>query len=141
MAEEKAGERIYTIPLRREWLKQTRVQRANRAVRAVQAFLIRHMKASEVKISPKLNELIWKSGAKKPPARVRVKARKDSKGVVTAQLPEEIETKEESKGKLSGLKEKVIGKNDKQVLVEESEKQAKGKKPEKNSEKLQKEKK
>ncbi|MFQ5647775.1 MAG: 50S ribosomal protein L31e [Candidatus Aenigmatarchaeota archaeon] len=116
MAEKKAEagleERIYTIPLRREWLKQTRVQRTNRAVHAIQTFLTRHMHASGVKISPRLNELVWKSGAKKPPARVRVKAKKDAEGVVTARLPEEIEAAkvEEKKGRLKALKERATGK-------------------------------
>ena len=119
MAKEVAGaERIYTIPLRREWLKQTRIQRSNRAIHAIQNFLTRHLKATEVKISPRLNELVWKRGAEKPPAKVRVKASKDAEGVVTARLPEEMVIKEEPKtGKLEGLKEKVAGKAEKPAEI------------------------
>ncbi len=102
---EKSGsdERIIIIPLRKEFLKSPRVKRANRAMRIIRAFLARHMKAEEsnVRISQKIHEKIWERGAHKPPPKIKVKARKDSDGVVKAMLPEEIETpKEEKKSKI-----------------------------------------
>lgn len=132
MAEE-LQERVYNIPLRREWLKQTSVQRANRAVSAIQGFLFRHMKATEVKISPKLNEKIWEHGVHRPPAKIRIKARKDDKGIVTARLPEEIELekKDEKKGRLDALKERAGMKAEpKFVPKKKEEKEAKPAAPE-----------
>jgi large subunit ribosomal protein L31e len=106
--EESEFERVFTVPLRREWLKQTRKQRSPRAVRAIQDFMVRHMHAKDVKISEKLNEAIWKRGTKKPPASIKVKAKREKTGLVFARLPEEIELKkEEKKGKLGVLKEKI----------------------------------
>ena len=68
---EKSGsdERIVTIPLRKEFLKAPRVRRASRAMRAVRAFLERHMKAGEgkVRVSQRVHEEIWKRGVHRPP--------------------------------------------------------------------------
>jgi large subunit ribosomal protein L31e len=102
-----AVERVYTVPLRKEYLKQTRIQRANRAVNALQKFLIRHTKAEKVRVSPMVNDFIWQRGAKKPPSKVKIKVRIEA-GVATARLPEEKEViKEEKKGRMEGLKEKA----------------------------------
>jgi large subunit ribosomal protein L31e len=105
-------ERMYTIPLRKDVLKQPRVQKTNRAVKTVQQFLERHMKAEDVKISPMLNDKLWRRGVHRPPSKIRVKAKKDDKGVVTARLPDEKEVvkKEEKKGRLESLKEAATGK-------------------------------
>ncbi len=102
-------ERIYTVPLRAEWLKGSSLKRAGRSTATVRKFLSRHMKAGTVKISGKLNERLWARGLKKPPASIRLKARMDKDGVVTAMLPEEIIVKEEEKGKMEKLKEKFGG--------------------------------
>lgn len=104
-------ERMYTIPLRKDVLKQPRVQKTNRAVKTVQQFLERHMKAEDVKISPMLNDKLWRRGVHRPPSKIRVKAKKDDKGVVTARLPDEKEVvkKEEKKGRLESLKEAAGG--------------------------------
>lgn len=102
-------ERIYTVPLRAEWLKGSSLKRAGRSTDTVRKFLSRHMKAGTVKISGKLNARLWARGLKKPPASIRLKARMDKDGVVTAMLPEEIIVKEEEKGKMEKLKEKLSG--------------------------------
>ncbi len=83
-----AIERTYTIPLRREWRKAARYRRAKKAVNAVRAFLIKHMKADEknIKIGKYLNKELWKHGMKNPPARIRINVKKDDKGIVTAEL-------------------------------------------------------
>ena len=88
-------EKVYIIPLRREWLKQTRVKRAPRAIRAIRAFLERHVKAKEVKVDPALNEIIWQRGAKKPPAKIKVKV--EIKDDVATAKPFEIQGKVEKK--------------------------------------------
>ncbi len=106
MAESK--ERIYTIPLRREWLKARKNYRACRSVSAVKAFLSRHMKSDSVMISESLNQFLWKRGVHKPPSRIRVKASLDDEGRIRAMLPEEkMETdKKESKPPEKTEKEK-----------------------------------
>lgn len=79
-------ERTYNIPLRKEWLRAPKYRRAKRAVHAVQNFLMKHMKATEVKVGQHLNMLIWSKGIKNPPHHVEVKAIKDDKGVCFAEL-------------------------------------------------------
>ncbi len=81
-------ERTYTIPLRKEWLKAVKYQRAKKAVRAIREFLARHMKVEmeNVKLGKYLNLVLWSHGIKSPPSRVRVNVVKDDKGVVMAEL-------------------------------------------------------
>ncbi|WP_456472527.1 50S ribosomal protein L31e [Methanocaldococcus sp.] len=81
-------ERIYTISFRDIINRSTRKKRVPRAIKKLRMFLMRHMKAKDVKISNELNEKMWERGIEKPPARVRVKAVKDEDGVVRAELIE-----------------------------------------------------
>ncbi len=83
---EKTLERTYNVPLRREYLKAPRWNRTKKAVTALRQFLAKHMKAEEVKLSKELNEEMWKHGIKNPPHHIKVKAVKDDKGVVKAEL-------------------------------------------------------
>ncbi len=100
-------ERIYTIPLRSEWLKVPRNKRGKTAVNTIKRFLEKHMHASDVKISKKLNESVWRRGIQKPPSRVKVKVSKEKEAVI-AKLPNEKEdVKEEKKDIKKGLKERV----------------------------------
>ena len=69
-----AEERIYTIPLRREFRKAPIYRRTKRALREVKEFLAKHMKAEEVKIGKYLNLELWKHGRKNPPSRIKIKA-------------------------------------------------------------------
>lgn len=70
-------ERIYTIPLRKEFMKAPSYRKTKRALKAVKEFLIKHMKAEEVKIGKYLNLELWKHGRKNPPPRIKIKAIKD----------------------------------------------------------------
>ncbi|MCQ2976817.1 MAG: 50S ribosomal protein L31e [archaeon] len=80
-------ERTYVIPLRK--VKNVkRTIRAPRAVREVQNFLMKHMKAEEVKIDASINEFIWERGIQKIPSKVKVNAVKDEEGIVFATLAE-----------------------------------------------------
>ncbi len=96
MAEEKSDivlEREYVIPLRRKWLKVPKYKRANKAIKSIKEFLARHMRVEErdlrkVKINKFLNHEIWFRGIKKPPARIKVKAKKLKNGDVYAELAE-----------------------------------------------------
>src|SRR3989338_8324390 len=99
-------ENVYTIPLRKHWVKVSRVDRVNTSVDVIRSFLIRHTKTEDIKLSPLLNESLWTRGAKKPPAFAKIKVVKDEKGVVNAMLPEERLEVTEKKG----LKQKLLRK-------------------------------
>ena len=81
-----AEEKIYTIPLRREFLKAPRYKRSKRAISAIRNFLMRHMKAEEVKIGSYLNLEIFKHGRNKPPGKIKVRAVKDKVKVKDREL-------------------------------------------------------
>tara|TARA_Y100000310_G_scaffold324806_1_gene387156 strand:+ start:186 stop:749 length:564 start_codon:yes stop_codon:yes gene_type:complete len=104
MAEEKTEkiEREYTIPLRHKWKKVPRYKRANKAIRAIKEFLARHMKVRDrdlkkIKIDKYLNEEVWFRGIRKPPAKIKVKAIKESGSeevkVELLELPEKLKFK------------------------------------------------
>ena len=79
-------ERIYTIPLRSEWLKVPAYKRSKKAMKAVREFLIKHMKSENVKLGRMLNMHVWENGIKKPPHHVKVTAVKFDDGPVRAEL-------------------------------------------------------
>ncbi len=85
-AAEKTLERTYNVPLRKEYMKAPRWNRTKKAVTALRQFLAKHMKSENVLISKDLNEAMWKHGIKNPPHHIKVKAVKDDKGVVKAEL-------------------------------------------------------
>lgn len=90
-------ERVYTVPLG-EAYTTIRQKKAKRAVNLMQAFLQRHMKSDNVRLSNALNALLWRDGIQKPPRRVRIKAIKDEAGMVRAYLVDEkVEEKKEEK--------------------------------------------
>lgn len=98
MSEEK-GEvvtRVYTIPLDKVMISP-RHRRTKRAVTIIREFTAKHMKSSEVKISPELNLMLWTKGIRRPPKRVTVKMEKDEDGVVTVS-PSTKEEKQQDEG-------------------------------------------
>ena len=103
-------EKIFNISLRKEVKKQRRIQRTPKAVRYLKEYLLRHTKAEDVKISSGINELLWASGTKKPPGKIRVKVEIKEK-TAFARLPEEKllekEAKKGKKGKDSKVDEKA----------------------------------
>ena len=44
-------ERVYNVPLRKEWLKSPKNKRAKKAVTALKKFLVRHMKSDKIKVA------------------------------------------------------------------------------------------
>jgi ribosomal protein L31E len=109
MAEKVTGkETILNVNLRREWLETARHRRGKKAVAGLKEYLRKNMKAEDIKISQKLNDYIWSSGMKNPPAKARIKVLMED-GKATAQLPDEVEEKKapEKKGRLSGIREKA----------------------------------
>ncbi|GIU68607.1 MAG: hypothetical protein KatS3mg001_457 [Candidatus Pacearchaeota archaeon] len=71
-------EKIYVIPLRKKTINTARYKRSKKAINEIKKFIARHLKIydkdyKKIKIDVFLNEYIWKRGARKPPAKVKVK--------------------------------------------------------------------
>ena len=84
--EEKLLERVYNVPLRKEYRKVSRWKRTKKATKALREFLQKHMKSENVKISREVNEELWKHGIRNPPHHIKVNVTKDKEGVVKADL-------------------------------------------------------
>mgnify|MGYP001231810801 CR=1 FL=1 len=121
-----AIERVYNIPLRKEFQRAPRYKRAKRAVNALRSFLKKHMKSEDVKIGKHLNLKLWEHGIKNPPHHVKINVVKDDKGIVKAELfgknyEEETEEKKKEGKKEVKKKEEKEGKKERK----EGEKQIK----------------
>ena len=86
-------EREYTIPLRRHWFKVANYERTRRSVKAIKIFIAKHMKVEDrdvnlVKLDVYFNNELWFKGRASPPARIKVKAKKE-KGIVTVNFVED----------------------------------------------------
>lgn len=79
-------ERPYTIPFFPHLKNVPRWKRSKRAVGIVKEFIIKHMKADEVKIDAEVNDLIWSRGNEKPPRKIRVLAERREDDVVHVSL-------------------------------------------------------
>lgn len=108
--ETKTIERIYTIPLRKEYSKAPIWRKTKKAVKAVKQFLIKHMKSEDVKLGKALNEKLWKHGIRNPPHKVKVSVTKDDKGVVRAELfgVKAEQPTEEQKKEVAPKEEKAV---------------------------------
>jgi len=113
MAENKTDklEREYTIPLRARWKIVPTYKRANKAIKTIKEFLVKHMKIRDrdldkIKVDKFLNEAIWARGIKHPPSKIKVKAIKegDIVRVEAAELHDKLKFKKlrEEKIKLKG---------------------------------------
>jgi large subunit ribosomal protein L31e len=147
MAEE---ERIYTIPLRREFLKAPKTKKSKKAITTIKKFLIRHLKGKEVKIGKELNLKIWEHGKKNPPVKVKIKAIKKDNIIRTnlidfpIEFPKSKEEKKKKEEKKETPEEKVKelvkkGEPEKKI-VEEKEAKAQKEKLYKEEEKIEAEK-
>lgn len=86
-------ERTYVVPLSAKLRPVRTYKRARKAVKLIREFIARHMKVEErdvkkVKLDKMLNNEIWYRGIKNPPARIKVKAKKMSDGIVYVELAE-----------------------------------------------------
>ena len=92
MSEEKMEEltRTYVVPLGGGYEAQP-YRRAMKAVAGLRAFATRHMKARQVSIDAKVNEVIWARGMRHPPRRITLEMERDEDGVVKVKLPPEPE--------------------------------------------------
>jgi len=81
-------ERVYNIPLRREFQKVANWRKTEKAVKALREFVVKHMKSDNVLLSKYVNKELWKHGIKNPPHHVKISAKKDDKGKVMVELAE-----------------------------------------------------
>jgi len=124
-------EREYIVPLRKAWLKVPYSKRANKAAKAIKEFMVQHMKdydrnLDNVKIDIYLNNELRYRGMKKPPAKIKVIAKKYDDGIIRVELvklPTHLEfakAREEKKGK---KKEKKTDKEEKKEEISEEKKE------------------
>ena len=135
-------EREYIVPLRKGWLKVPPYKRGNKAVKTLKEFIARHMKVYDrdlrkIKVEVDLNNEIRFRGMTKPPAKIKVKAKKfdnDTVSVELVDLPKHIEFKRmREKKKVSGktapeIKPAKEVKKDIEKAVEETKSKTKDKK-------------
>jgi len=94
-------ERVYNVPLRKKYQRAPRWKRTNRAVSALKEFVLKNMKATEMKLGKYANLELWKHGIRNPPHHIKVSCQKDEDGLVKVELvgaPKE-KPKEEPKKK------------------------------------------
>lgn len=143
MAEEKIetkpeNEREYIIPLRRKWKNVPRYKRANKAIKAIKEFLVRHMKIRDrdlkkIKIDKYLNESVWFRGIRKPPVKIKVRAVKEGDiiRVEAVELSNKLKFKKarlekrEQKAMEFISKKKVVEKLEEKVVPEKTEEEKK----------------
>jgi len=149
MAEQKTKEpkivleRQYKVPLRKGWLKVPKYKRASKAVKTLKEFIARHMKLYDndlrrVKLDITLNNEIRFKGMKKPPAFIKVKAKKFDDGFIRVELveiPNKLKfkkTREEKKKEK--LKKKIEERKKEREAVEKPAEAEAGEGEEKESE-------
>jgi ribosomal protein L31E len=142
-------ERQYIVPLRSKWLKVAKHKRANKAVKALKEFMVRHMKIYDrdlrkIKIDEDLNNEIRFRGMRKPLSKIKVKAKKYDNEIVKVELieiPTHIKFKrlreEKDKKKIEETKKE---KKEEKEKVEVKEEKVEEKKPDTEVKKEEKEK-
>ncbi len=126
MAEKKdKTEFDYVIPLRRGWKRVPRYKRANKAIKTIKEFVVRHMKIRDrdlkkIKLDHYLNEVIWARGIKKPPIKVKVKVKKkgDIVHVELVDLPDKLKFRKAREEKIEKAAQAAIQK--KKTLMEKA---------------------
>lgn len=84
-------EREYIVPLRSGWQKVPEYKRANKAIKTLKEFMVQHMKIYDrdlrkIKVDNVLNNEIRFRGMRKPPARIKVLAKKYDNDTVIVEL-------------------------------------------------------
>jgi len=128
-------EREYIIPLRANWKKVPRYKRANKAIKTIKEFLVKHMKVydrnlNKIKIDNYLNEFVWFRGIKKPPAKVHIIAKKEEgeNGLINVrlkELPKKLNFKKIRADKFELLSKEKVEKKKAEKKEEESKKEEK----------------
>jgi large subunit ribosomal protein L31e len=135
-------EREYTVPLRKGFLKVPLYKRGKKAVKTLKEFIAQHMKIydrdlNKVKIDVTLNNVIRDRGMKRPPAKIKVKAKKFDDGIVKVELaiiPEKIKferlRQEKKNKKVKEVVEKIEAEKAKQEPEKKEEEKADAKEKE-----------
>jgi Ribosomal protein L31E len=77
---------LHVIPLRRLYFGR-RANRADRAIRLVKNYIMRHYKEAEkILIDPAVNVYLWSRGREKPPRRVIVEVKFDKESRIAKVL-------------------------------------------------------
>ena len=111
-------ERVYNVPLRKEFRKVPRYKKTKKAMTALRQFLAKHMKSDNIKISNDINMIVWKDGIKNPPHHIKVIAKKDDKDVVTVELFDKKQEKVAKKETKTPVKEEKATKEAPKPTVE-----------------------
>ena len=123
-------EREYIVPLRKGWLKVPKYKRANKAVKTLKEFMVRHMKVYDrdlrkIKVDIILNNEIRFRGMKKPLNKVKVIAKKFDNGIVRVELvevPKHVKfARLREEKKLTELEKKTKGEEKKEEKEEKPE--------------------
>jgi len=128
-------ERVYNVPLRKEFAKVANWRKTEKAVTALRQFVSKHMKSKDVKIGKYANQLLWKDGIKNPPHHIKVSAKKDDKGIVSVELSELPPKAKRELEKLKTLEKKKDDKDAEKKKEEDAKKAAEAKKVEEKKEK------
>lgn len=75
-------EKIYDIPLRKFYTESSRRKKTPHAVKGVRDFIAKKTRSENVVLSTNVNELLWSRGVSHPPARIRVKVKKEGDKVI-----------------------------------------------------------
>ncbi len=124
-------EREYIVPLRKGWLKVPKYKRGNKAVKTLKQFIARHMKLYDtdlrmVKVDMLLNNEIRFRGMEKPPAKIKVRAKKFEDNIIRVELvdlPEKVKFKKLREEKKKAEIEKKV--EEKQIVKKQVEEQTK----------------
>lgn len=118
-------ERVYNVPLRKEYMKAPNWKRTPKAVKALREFMIRHMKSEDIVIGKYANQLLWKDGIKNPPHHIKVNAVKDEKGRVFVELVDLPGKAKREEAKLKELEKKAKEKEAAKPSAKKDEKETK----------------
>jgi|TARA_Y100000310_G_scaffold181354_1_gene181281 ribosomal protein L31E len=121
-------ERMYNIPLRREFQKVAKWRRTEKAVSSLRSFISKHMKSDNVVLSKYVNQSLWKNGIKNPPHHLKVNASKDEKGKVIvelAELPAKAKRELEEQKKIDKKKEEKEAEKKKEEEAKKKAEEAK----------------
>ncbi|MEK6948998.1 MAG: 50S ribosomal protein L31e [Nanoarchaeota archaeon] len=121
----KVLERVYNVPLRREFLKVPKWRRTEKAVKALKEFIAKHMKSEDVRLGRYANKLLWEKGIKNPPHHIKVNAVKDNEGIVRVELAELPPSAKREIEKQKALEKGKEGKEKKEEKAAKEEQKAK----------------
>lgn len=108
-------EREYVIPLRRFWRNVPQYERTGKAIKAIKIFVAKHMKVEDrdvknVKLDVYFNNEVWFRGRANPPAKIKVKVKKDGElvHVTFAETPKFVEHLKKQHAKIHKAAEKPV---------------------------------